>query len=78
LIISKEHPDDGRYKQIFLTDTGKKLVEDTQQFAVVVEDQVKQGMTAAEFETSRMAGISSCSRGYFGFGRNTSFLREFA
>ena len=51
LIVRKDHPADGRSKQIFLTDAGEKLAEETQQFAFVIEERVKQGMTEAEFET---------------------------
>lgn len=51
LIVRKSSPKDGRYKQIYLTDAGRQLAEETQHLAVVVEDRVKQGMTEEEFET---------------------------
>ncbi|WP_159881932.1 MarR family winged helix-turn-helix transcriptional regulator [Paenibacillus puerhi] len=51
LIIRKEHPQDGRYKEIYLTETGLKLAEETQHFTAVVEERVKEGMTANEFES---------------------------
>lgn len=50
-IIRKDHPQDGRSKLIFLTDTGLKLAEETQHFTTVVEERVKAGMTADEFQT---------------------------
>lgn len=51
LIIRKDHPDDGRYKQIFLTDEGVRIAEETRHFAEDVEKKVKEGMTETEFET---------------------------
>ncbi|TVY04165.1 MarR family winged helix-turn-helix transcriptional regulator [Cohnella terricola] len=51
LIIRKNHPQDGRYKLIYLTETGLKLAEETQHFTTVVEERVKDGMTADEFES---------------------------
>jgi Transcriptional regulators len=51
LIVRRSSPEDGRSKQIFLTDAGKKLAEETQHFAVVLEERVKRGMTEDEFET---------------------------
>ncbi|MFC5470899.1 MarR family winged helix-turn-helix transcriptional regulator [Cohnella suwonensis] len=50
-IIRKDHPQDGRYKLIYLTDTGLKLAEETQHFTTVVEERVKGGMTADEFDS---------------------------
>lgn len=51
LVIRQDHPNDARYKQIFLTDEGKKLADQTQHFAQIVEDRVKAGMSPEEFET---------------------------
>ncbi|MBW8351579.1 MarR family winged helix-turn-helix transcriptional regulator [Bacillus sp. IITD106] len=51
LIIRKNHPDDARYKQIFLTEEGEKIATETQQLSYVVEKQVKEGFSAEEFET---------------------------
>ena len=51
LIIRKDHPQDGRYKQIYLTEAGLKIAEETEQLAVLVEERVKEGMTTEEFET---------------------------
>lgn len=51
LIVRKDHPDDGRYKQIYLTDEGEKLAEETQHFSGIVENRVKEGMSETEFET---------------------------
>ncbi|QED49908.1 MarR family winged helix-turn-helix transcriptional regulator [Cytobacillus dafuensis] len=51
LIIRKNHPDDARYKQIFLTDEGKKMATETQQITHLVEERVKEGFSADEFET---------------------------
>ncbi|MCJ8012311.1 MarR family transcriptional regulator [Paenibacillus sp. KQZ6P-2] len=51
LIIRKDHPQDGRYKQIYLTDAGLKIAEETKHFTALVEERVKEGMTAAEFES---------------------------
>ena len=50
-IIRKDHPKDGRYKLIYLTDAGMKLAEETQHFTSVVEERIKEGMTADEFES---------------------------
>ncbi|TNJ62844.1 MarR family transcriptional regulator [Paenibacillus hemerocallicola] len=54
LIVRKDHPDDGRYKRIYLTEAGEKLAEETRQFAQVVENRVKERMTEAEFESLKM------------------------
>ncbi|GIP38816.1 hypothetical protein J31TS4_20960 [Paenibacillus sp. J31TS4] len=51
LIVRKEHPKDGRYKQIYLTDAGRTLAEETQHLTALIEERVKEGMTADEFET---------------------------
>lgn len=51
LILRKDHPEDGRYKQIYLTEEGMRLEEETRDFARQVEEIVKQGMTEEEFET---------------------------
>jgi len=53
LIVRRNSPEDGRSKQIFLSDAGKKLAEETQHFAVGVEERVKRGMTEEELETLR-------------------------
>ena len=53
LITRRSSPEDGRSKQIFLTDEGKRLAEETQHFAIVVEERVRRGMTEDEFETLR-------------------------
>jgi DNA-binding MarR family transcriptional regulator len=53
LITRRSSPEDGRSKQIFLTDEGRRLAEETQHFAAVVEDRVRRGMTEDEFETLR-------------------------
>ncbi|TDF90506.1 MarR family winged helix-turn-helix transcriptional regulator [Paenibacillus piri] len=50
LIIRKNHPDDARYKQIYLTEEGKKIAMETQQLTHLVEDRVKEGFSAEEFE----------------------------
>lgn len=52
-IIRKDHPLDGRSKQIYLTDTGLKMAEDTQHFTTVLDERVRAGLTEAEFETLR-------------------------
>lgn len=53
LIVRRSSPEDGRSRQIFLTDAGRKLAEETRHFAALVEERVKRGMTADEFETLR-------------------------
>ncbi|MCD9022627.1 MarR family winged helix-turn-helix transcriptional regulator [Cohnella silvisoli] len=53
LIIRKEHPQDGRYKQIYLTEMGLKLAEETQHFTTAIEERIKEGMTADEFNSLR-------------------------
>lgn len=50
-IIRKDHPQDGRSKQIYLTDAGLQKAEETQHYTAMVEERVKAGMTEAEFET---------------------------
>lgn len=52
-IFRKDHPSDGRSKQIYLTGAGLKMAEDTQHFTAVLEERVQAGMTAAEFDTLR-------------------------
>lgn len=54
LIVRKDHPEDGRYKQIYLTKDGEKKAEETQHFAKIVENRLKEGMTAVEFETLKI------------------------
>lgn len=53
-ILRKEHPQDGRYKQIYLTDAGMNLAEETQHLTLAIEERVKEGMTPDEFETLRV------------------------
>lgn len=50
-ILWKDHPQDGRSKLIYLTDTGLKIAEETQHFTSLVEEQVKAGMTVEELQT---------------------------
>ncbi|TJY42903.1 MarR family transcriptional regulator [Cohnella pontilimi] len=50
-IIRKDHPEDGRSKQIYLTEAGLKMAAETQHLTAVVEERVKVGMTKEEFET---------------------------
>lgn len=50
-IVRKNHPQDGRSKQIYLTDAGLKMAEETQHFTFDVEERVKEGMTRDEFES---------------------------
>lgn len=50
LIVRKDHPKDGRSKLIYLTDEGMKLAEETQHLTWLVEERVKAGMTAEQFE----------------------------
>ncbi|UUZ82281.1 MarR family transcriptional regulator [Paenibacillus sp. P26] len=49
--VRKDHPEDARYKRIFLTEEGLELAARTQHFAQMVEDRVKESMPAAELET---------------------------
>ncbi|CAG7650206.1 Multiple antibiotic resistance protein MarR [Paenibacillus solanacearum] len=51
LVVRRDHPDDARSKQIFLTASGKQLAEQTAHFAQNVEDRMKEGMTPEQFET---------------------------
>jgi DNA-binding MarR family transcriptional regulator len=51
LITRKDHPEDARYKQIYLTEAGERKADETRHFAEIVENRVKAGMTADEFET---------------------------
>lgn len=50
LVIRRDHPDDARYKQIFLTEEGESLAIQTQHFTKLVEDKVKDGLSPEEFE----------------------------
>ncbi|GIN72791.1 MarR family transcriptional regulator [Bacillus sp. J14TS2] len=49
LIIRKNYSKDARYKQIFLTEEGKKIAMETQHFTHLVEDRIKDGLSAEEF-----------------------------
>ncbi|MFS0724944.1 MarR family winged helix-turn-helix transcriptional regulator [Paenibacillus sp. 1P07SE] len=53
LVLRKDHPEDARYKQIFLTESGRQTAEETEHFATLVEDRVRQGLTPAELDTLR-------------------------
>lgn len=50
-IIRKDHPQDRRFKLIYLTEEGVKLAEETRDYALLVEQRVREGMTPTEFET---------------------------
>ncbi|MBS4196705.1 MarR family winged helix-turn-helix transcriptional regulator [Lederbergia citri] len=50
LIIRKSHPEDARYKQIFLTEEGEKVAIETKQISYIVENQILEGFSAEEFE----------------------------
>ncbi|CAG7630496.1 MarR family winged helix-turn-helix transcriptional regulator [Paenibacillus allorhizosphaerae] len=51
LVVRRDHPGDARSKQIFLTEAGQQLADETQHYAQIVEDRVKEGMSPEEFET---------------------------
>lgn len=53
LVVRREHPEDGRYKLLHLTEAGRRLAEQTAHFTREIEDRVKAGMTEEEFETLR-------------------------
>lgn len=53
LVVRRSDPKDARFKQIFLTEKGKQLAEETQYFTRIIEDRVKEGLTQAEFEELR-------------------------
>ncbi|MBB6670430.1 MarR family winged helix-turn-helix transcriptional regulator [Cohnella nanjingensis] len=61
LIIRKDHPQDGRFKQIYLTEAGMEQAHATEHFAAEVEGRVREGMTAAEFETLRQLLVKMVS-----------------
>jgi MarR family transcriptional regulator, transcriptional regulator for hemolysin len=50
LVIRKDHPTDGRYKLIYLTDKGKELAEETRHLANKAEEKVKANFTEADFK----------------------------
>jgi Transcriptional regulators len=50
LIEKRNDPKDGRSKQIFLTDAGLKLAEQTQHFGMEVEQRVKKAMADEDLE----------------------------
>ncbi|MCZ8515693.1 MarR family winged helix-turn-helix transcriptional regulator [Paenibacillus filicis] len=51
LAVRRDHPNDARYKQIFLTEEGTRLADQTGHFTSIVEDRVRNGLTQEEFET---------------------------
>lgn len=51
LIIRKEHPEDGRFKLIYLTEEGLRTAEETERFATDVENKVKEGLSPEEFDS---------------------------
>lgn len=52
-VIRREHPQDARYKQLFLTETGERLADETGSFTHEIENRVKEGMTEEEFAQLR-------------------------
>lgn len=52
-VIKREHPDDARYKQLFLTWAGEKLADETASFTLEIENRVREGMSEDEFEQLR-------------------------
>ncbi len=51
LIVRKDHPEDGRFKLIYLTDEGVRTADETERFAADVENKVKAGLTPEEFDS---------------------------
>lgn len=52
-VIRREHPEDARYKQLFLTRAGEGLADETASFTHEIENRIKEGMSAAEFAELR-------------------------
>lgn len=52
-ILRKDHPEDGRSKQLFLTEAGQKLAGQTEHFASLIEERVKAGLSEEEFAMLR-------------------------
>jgi len=52
-IMRKDNPEDGRSKLLYLTEKGRKLAEETEHFASLVEERVKAALTEEEFATLR-------------------------
>lgn len=52
-VIRREHPQDARYKQLFLTEAGERLADETGSFTYDIEDRVREGLTEAEFAELR-------------------------
>jgi MarR family transcriptional regulator for hemolysin len=53
LVVRKDHPEDARYKKIYLTDEGEKLAAETKHFTTEMENRVRAGMSQQEFDTLR-------------------------
>ena len=50
LVYREDHPDDGRYKKLYLTDKGKDLAIQTHHVAKVIDEKVGSSYTPEEFE----------------------------
>jgi len=50
LIVRKEDPRDGRSKQLFLTEAGHELAEQTKHFGAAVEEKVREAMADEDLE----------------------------
>lgn len=53
LVIRREHPDDARYKQLFLTEAGERLADETASFTYEIEDRIREGMGEEAFAELR-------------------------
>jgi MarR family transcriptional regulator, transcriptional regulator for hemolysin len=50
LVKRLQHPDDARLKQVFLTEQGKAMLNQMQDIALKIEDQMNKGFSKAEVE----------------------------
>lgn len=51
LALRRDHPEDARSKQIFLTEAGKDLADRTERLTGLAEEKAKAAMTPEQFET---------------------------
>lgn len=52
-VYRREHPDDGRYKLLYLTDKGEQMASETEYFAEIIDARVREKFSSDEFETLR-------------------------
>lgn len=51
LVYREDHPDDGRYKKLYLTDQGREMASQTRSLVKGIDETVGTGLTKEEFHT---------------------------